>query len=213
MSFNPDPSKQAVEVYFSKKRNLPEPPFINFNNSPLTYPITIENYQKHLGLVLDQKLTFDQHIDGKILKANRGIGLLHKLRRYLPRHVLITIYKAYVRPHLDYGDIIYDIPGNLTFEEKLEKIQYNACLAITGCFRGTSRERLYLELGLESLAGRCFIRRLIFFYKIVKGIAPRYLSNYLPHQTRLGGLRTRPPFESMNARTNRFRSSLFPFVF
>ena len=56
----------------------------------------------------------------------------------MPRDSLLTIYKAFVRPHLDYGDIIYDNPGNASFIQKLEVIQYNASLAITGCFRGTS---------------------------------------------------------------------------
>jgi len=46
------------------------------------------------------------------LKANRGIGIINRLRKFLPRDSLTTIYKAYVRPHLDYGDIVYDYPGN-----------------------------------------------------------------------------------------------------
>ena len=61
------------------------------------------------------------------------------------------MYKALVRPHLDYGDIIYDEAYNETFHQKLESIQYNACLALSGAIRGSSRETLYHELGLESL--------------------------------------------------------------
>ena len=67
----------------------------------------------------------------------------------LPRKSLLTIYKSFVRPNLDYGDIIYDNPENETLINKLEKVQYQACLAITGAFQGTSRESLYRELGLE----------------------------------------------------------------
>ena len=67
------------------------------------------------------------------------------------RLVLITMYKALVGPHLDYGDIIYDEAYNETFHQKLESIQYNACLALSGAIRGSSREKLYHELGLESL--------------------------------------------------------------
>ena len=54
------------------------------------------------------------------------------------------------RPHLDYGDIIYGQSYNLSFHQKLESIQYNAALALTGAIRGSSREKLYQELGLES---------------------------------------------------------------
>ena len=61
------------------------------------------------------------------------------------------MYKALVRPYLDYGDMIYDEAYNKTFHQKIESIQYNACLALSGAIRGSSRERIYHELGLESL--------------------------------------------------------------
>ena len=56
-----------------------------------------------------------------------------------------------MRPHVDYGDIIYDEAYNETFYQKLESIQYNACLALSGAIRESSREKLYHELGLESV--------------------------------------------------------------
>ena len=68
--------------------------------------------------------------------------------------LLITIYKAFVRPHLDYGDILYDQAYNASFHQKLEKIQYNVCIAITGAVRGTSKEKIHQEVGLESLETR-----------------------------------------------------------
>ena len=56
----------------------------------------------------------------------------------MPRQALLTIYKSVVRPHLDYGDIIYDHPKYQSFCQKLESYQYNAALAMTGATRGTS---------------------------------------------------------------------------
>ena len=79
------------------------------------------------------------------------IGLLKKLSNLLPKQALVTIYKAFIRPHLDYGDVLYDQDFNNSFHAKMESIQYNACLAITGVIRGRSREKIYEELGLESL--------------------------------------------------------------
>ena len=55
-------------------------------------------------------------------KVNKAIELLRELQKSLPRSVLMTMYKAFVRPHLDYGDIIYDEVYNETFHEKLECI-------------------------------------------------------------------------------------------
>ena len=69
----------------------------------------------------------------------------------LSRRSLVTIYKSFIRPHLDYGDIIFDQAFNKSFHDNLESIQYNASLAITGARRGTSKEKLYQELGFESL--------------------------------------------------------------
>ena len=83
-------------------------------------------------------------------KVNKAIGLLQKLQKTLLRLVLITMYKALVRPHLDYGDMIYDEAYNKTFHQKLESIQYNACLALSGAIRGSSREKRYHKIDLES---------------------------------------------------------------
>ena len=109
MSFNPDPTKQAVEVTFSKKRSPVNQLPIFFNEVP------IKNVpeQRHLGIILDSKLSFASHIKTVISKSKQGIGMLRFLSKYLPRHNLDEMYKLYVRPHLDYGDVIYHIPHNI----------------------------------------------------------------------------------------------------
>ena len=106
------------------------------------------------------------------LKISKTLVLLRKLHNMLSRSSLITIYKAFVRPHLDYGDILYDQAYNMSFHHKLESIQYNACLAITGAIRGTSKEKIHQELGLESLQLRRLYRKLGMFYKIYKNKSP-----------------------------------------
>ena len=76
---------------------------------------------------------------------------MERLSVILSTKSLLTIYKSFVRPILDYADIIYDKPCNESFKGKLETVQYNACLDITGAIRGTSKERLYRELGFGEL--------------------------------------------------------------
>ena len=139
MVFNPDPNKQATEVIFSRKRQNVNHPALCFNNTP----VATASFQKHLGLILDEKLIFGHHLNEKISKANKGIGLIRRLYTYLPRKSLLNIYKAFIRPHLDYGDVIYDQPHNDTLCRMIESVQYNAALAITGAIKGSSRERLY----------------------------------------------------------------------
>ena len=89
-----------------------------------------------------------------ISEVNKGISVIKKLRHTLLRKPLITIYKVFLRPLTDYGDIIYDQPNNDSFCEKLKSVQYKAALAITDAIQGTSRDRIYAELGLESLKAR-----------------------------------------------------------
>ena len=69
------------------------------------------------------------------------MGLLRKFQQILPRSSPLTIYKTFIRSRLDYADIIYDQAYNSAFHDKLESIQYNTCLAITGAIRGTSTEK------------------------------------------------------------------------
>ena len=146
MSFNPDPSKQTQEVIFSRKSKNVSHPSLVFNNAN----VSSCKSQKHLGILLDSKLTFEEHCKTILSETNRTLGRLRKIQSLLPRAALITIYKAFVRPHLDYGDVLYDQAFNVSFHEKLESTQYNACLALTGAILGTSKEKIYQKLGLES---------------------------------------------------------------
>ena len=76
--------------------------------------------------------------------------------------------------------MIYDQTFNMSFQQKMETIQYNAALAITGVIRGSSRERLYQELGLETLQQRRWYRKLCYFYKILKSQSPKYSYSIIP---------------------------------
>ena len=83
----------------------------------------------------------------------KSICVIKRLNVTLPHFSLLTIYKLFIRPHLYHGDVIYDQTNN-NRSQKLEYIQYNAALAIADAIRGTSRQKLYQELGLESLKNR-----------------------------------------------------------
>ena len=100
MKFNAD---KTEEVVFSCKREKSIHPILKLGDEI----ISKKSEHKHLGLILDSKLNFKSHIREAIVKARRGIGLLKYLSKYVSREVLGQIYKLYVRPHLDYGDIIY----------------------------------------------------------------------------------------------------------
>ena len=205
MVFNPDITKQAVEVIFSCKKQKPVHPDLSFNG----IPVTREPYTNHLGVFLDSRLNFSKHIKEQVLKALKGLSLLKFLSKYVDRNVLDLSYRMYVRPHLDYGDVIYHNQRN-DLMDLIERVQYKASLIVSGCWKGTSREKLYDELGWESLSDRRAIRRLTIFYKIKNLLAPSYLVDHIPiHQVSSVSLRNRSDKIPL-AKTDRFRNSFFP---
>ena len=100
---------------------------------------------------------------------------------------LDQMYKALVRSHLDYCDVIYHVPSTQTpipgvlnvLMEELEKVQYQAAMAITGVWQGSNRSKLYEELGWESLSDRRWCRRILQIDKINNNMTPLYLKNKL----------------------------------
>ena len=74
MLFNPDPNKPAQEVIFSRKKQFQSHPTISLNN----FQVERASYQKHLGIILDEKLNFKQHADNAISKINKGISVIKK---------------------------------------------------------------------------------------------------------------------------------------
>ena len=152
MSFNPDPLKEAQEVNFSSKMTKTNHPTLIFNDNSVQQVVL----QKHLGMFLDCKLNFEEHLKTIVNKINKTIGLLCKFQNFLPRKSLLAIYKSFIRSHLGYGNITYGQTYNTSFHQRLEEsLQNNAVLAITGATRGTSKEKNYNELESKTKTKTC----------------------------------------------------------
>ena len=208
MLFNSDRTKPAQEVIFSKNKKTQTHPIISLNN------IQVEKvpYQKNLDILVNENLNFKQHVDSAILKMNKGISNMKRSRHSLPRKSLLTIYKAFLKPFIDYGDTIYDQPQNESFCDRIESVQYKPAVAITGAIEGTSRDKLTQELGLESLKARRWYKRLCCMYKIMAEKALNYLINLISKcdptiKTRNNSI---PAFQ---CRTDCFKYSFFPLYF
>ena len=128
----------------------------------------------------------------------------------LPHASLLALYKSFVRPHLDYGNVIYDQPNNSCLSDIIESVQYNAALVITGAIRGTSKEKLYQELRLESLKDRRWLRRMSYLYKIISIKLPPYLYELIPPLQR--SHRYPSCFQTFRCRTTFFQNSFLPFA-
>ena len=217
MEFNPNPSKQATEVLFSCKKNRANHPQLIFNGSA----VVKVNEQKHVGLTLEPGLLFDKHLSEKIIKAKRNIAILKYLSKFLPQRTLDQMYKTLVRSHLDYCNVIYHVPSithqpplGMTLSslmDKVERVQYQAALAITGAWQGSSRSNIYDELGRETLSDRRKGRRVLLINKIINNSTPSYLNEKLPPFCRemfSGNIRT--TFHAIRCKTYRYMNSFFP---
>ena len=158
--------------------------------------------QKHLGFFLDSKLNLFDHINEKFKKATKRVNVIRKVNLFLPRFSLLTIYKLFVRPHLNYGDVIYDQPNNSRFSDKIETVQHNAALAITGAVRGNPKEKLYQD--------RRWLRRMSYLYKIISTKLPPYLCELIPPLQR--SHRYSGCFQTLGCRTTLFQNLFLPFT-
>ena len=98
------------------------------------------------------------------------------------------------------------------FMSIIERVQYKASLIVSACWQGTSREKLYEELGWESLSDRRMIRRLTIFYKIKNNLAPSYLSDHVPVNREINGVLRKRNESTPRIRTNRYENSFFPYT-
>ena len=133
MSFNPDSSRQAQEFISGRKFNKDSHPPLTFNNN-------IDHQgasHKHLVIILDNRLSFEEQLTLVFTIINETIGLIRKFQCLIPRSALLTMHKTFFTPHLDFGDVIYEKTYNSSFHQKTGSVQYNPCLTITGKRRGT----------------------------------------------------------------------------
>ena len=118
--------------------------------------------ERHLGVVINNSLSWSDHIDDVFTKCARHVGILNSLRKKLSKRCLTRIYKGYIRPRLEYACAVWS-GGNTS---KLLKLQQKFC-----------RQH---QVQLPNLSNRFKFHTLTLFYKIRNGLAPTYLSEILP---------------------------------
>ena len=201
-----NPSK-TKSMTFSRKKNNNGTTDLVFDDQT----IKDEEYHTHLGITLSSDATWGEHINNIYKKAAYRLNLLRMLKYDLDRKSLIRFYLSFIRPILEYGNIIWDGCNKLQ-SDLLESIQLDAARIITGLRRGTSHSVLYEELGWCPLSVRRKNSKLIHFYKILNYETPKYINDildryntYQPNYTlRNQTLRYPTP------RTTSFKNSYFP---
>ena len=206
IKFNP---QKTESMLFSRKREQTNPDILFAGDTVSSVKI-----HKHLGLTFSSDGKWSHHIINIYNKAYKRINILRMLKYKVDRKSLTTIYTSFIRPILEYGDVIWD---NCTNQEKdlLESVQLEALRIITGLRRGTSHYKLYAETGIETLSSRRSQHKLILMYKILRNETPNYLSNiiepfiYINENVRYP-LRNTRLFNIPVCRTESYRNSYFP---
>ena len=162
----------------------------------------------------DSRLSFLRHIKEIIIKARRGVGIIRFMSKYVSRDVLAQMYKLYVRPHLDYGHLIYhkdDPKVSLSLTKRLESVLYTAALAVTGTWKGTKKINSFTNLvGSISMTDEGIVGENIFF-RLLKGDAPEHMTVPMPQPKHLNySLREQNVFEPLATRTRGYYDSYYP---
>jgi hypothetical protein len=172
VSFNPTKTQYIV---FSKKLVKPAYPDLYLDGKKLT----IAKQHKQLGITLNARMTFDDHIRENCKKAMNRITALKRLRNRLPRKSKLDIYTSFIRPVLEFGWQLYDGASKQALS-MLEKVQREALLLVTSAYKKTSHTKLLNEVGIPLLSRRREMQKIQFMHKYARGKVPKYLCDIIP---------------------------------
>ena len=188
-----------LKKWYSAKKTVSVHPIVYFDSTPVNSTAT----HKHLGIKLDSKPSYENHLQSLSIRVNKTIDLLRKFRSTLPRRSLVTFCKPFTRSYLDYGDVDYDRASNESFHQSFESLKHSSAIAMTGAIRGTLSEKLFQELGLELIKSRRSLRNLCLLFKLIKK-SPASLFQLIPdHNTTRRVQKRQFPFS--NTKTKLFQ--------
>ena len=206
VTFNPQKTKS---IYMSLKTPI-NPPNLTFDGHILENT----DSHKHLGLELNSKLTWKNHIDAITAIADKKLNLLTHLKYLLDRKTLLVMYQSFIRPSLEYGNVIWCNTSEAE-NEILDKVQRRAARIITGGTISASVRCLYEELSLETLKSRRDRQILLMFHKIIHYKTPLYLTQLRPeavNQQQNYNLRRENIFTMPKCRITKYQKSFIPFA-
>ena len=132
---------------------------------------------KYLGSVVDENLTWDDHINYISVKIRRNIGILKRMRLTVPRESLVLLYKTLIEPYFRYCNTVWGY-CNETLLDKLQVLQNKAARVIKGSkFENTNHPILLKELRWLNVRQLIFVDIAILMYRVANNLAPETISD------------------------------------
>jgi hypothetical protein len=203
-----DFSPEKTEAMVFSNRIIRHDPIIFLNKE-----IKTTSSHKHLGMTLSNDLSWQIHIDEVVYSCAKILNVMRLLKYKLDRKTLDTIYNSFIRPKMEYGNILFAGAPKYILD-KLNKIEIEAIKIITGATKGTSHAKLYIEYGKASILKRRNLNVICMLHKIHNNAAPKYLTDILCkyRHNDTYNLRSNLSYRPPHCRLTVFSRSFFPYA-
>ena len=161
-----------------KLDQIPEDPNICINGTAIK---RVKSF-KCLGVYVDEFLTWESHIENISKKVAKGLGVFRRLRSFVPKSILITIYNSLIVPHLDYCSSVWGSIGK-GLSNKIQKLQNRAARIITHSSYDIRSKDILNYLGWKNMAERRQDQLATLMFKTMNGYAPVYMSSMFTKTT------------------------------
>ena len=131
---------------------------------------------KTLGVIIDEHLLWNHQIQNIVTKASKGIGMMRRIKQFVPKSTLVKIYNAIVLSHFDYCSLVWDNCCDY-LKNRLQKLQNRAARIITGKTYEVSSEDVLKELDWQPLNQRYKTNKSIFVLRIRNEKMPSSICN------------------------------------
>jgi Reverse transcriptase (RNA-dependent DNA polymerase) len=181
---------------------------------PTTYRVTLNEiclervtYTKFLGIYIDDKLNWSEHINYICIKVSRGLGIIKRLKPIFPPNILTTLYHTLIYPYLNYCCIVWGSAYSNTLND-IEILQNRAVRIITNSPYRSSACPLFKQLNLLQVTDLYSFQVILFMYQVYHKNLPHsclhfFVQNDITHNTRRSNY-----FKLFSYRTNIRKKSI-----
>ena len=173
--------------------------------------VELANSLKILGVTIDNKLTYCEHISNMLKKVYAKIAVLRRLIRLTPHNVSQSLYKAYLLPHLEHCSPLL-IAANKTFNSKLESANKYALKTLLNLGNNLKCDSILYLIDMQSLEHRRYYSSLLLLYKFMNSNGPQYIKNFFQTRYTKYKLSSRGINLEQSRDNNKFFHSSFPYI-